>query len=186
MHAGMRLDRIQLFAFEDGIDRRAQRLIHAGSPVNGMHEGEARVDEHRRAVGLRRADGAARSGQRDAAEVLPGVAVVQQGVRLLSGNVDVDVPGRARRALSREYSTQLRTRSGYGQFHGIESSVRIADRRKGWVCGVSSAAQRRERVFRLVYTLISGVTEMPWSRTDAATVVSVIAISSLANASGKP
>ena len=45
---------------------------------------------------------------------------------------------------------------------------------------------KRRRAFRLAYRLISGVTEMPWSRTDAATVESVIAISSLANGSGKP
>lgn len=40
------------------------------------------------------------------------------------------------------------------------------------------------RSLRRVYRLISGVTEMPWNRTDAATVVSVIAMRSSANGPG--
>lgn len=42
------------------------------------------------------------------------------------------------------------------------------------------------RTIRRVYRLISGVTEMPWSRIDAATVVSVIAMSSSASGPGMP
>jgi hypothetical protein len=49
-----------------------------------------------------------------------------------------------------------------------------------------TAAQRRRFGARFAYRRISGVTEMPWSTTDAATVVSVIAINSCANESGRP
>jgi hypothetical protein len=49
-----------------------------------MHDGEARVGE-----------------------VFPGVAVVQQTIRLLPGKVDVDVFGCARRTPPREDATQF-------------------------------------------------------------------------------
>jgi len=89
-----------------------------------MHEGEARVNEHRRAVRSGRAHRAAGSGQRRAGEAFPSVAIVQQAVRPLPGKVNVDVFGRAHLVPRRENATQFGARSGDRYFHGIGSTLR--------------------------------------------------------------
>ena len=80
------------FTFEDCLRQRAQGIIHAGSVCHTVHEGEACVDKDRGIARAGSANRAARSGQRFAGEILPGVPIVQQCVRLLPGNVDVDIP----------------------------------------------------------------------------------------------
>lgn len=59
--------------------------------LDAMREGEAGVDQHRRAVRKGRAYCAAGSGKAQTGEAFPGVSVVQQRVCQLSGKVDVDV-----------------------------------------------------------------------------------------------
>lgn len=88
-----------------------------------MHESEARVDEHGRAVDSSRAHRAPRSGQRRMSEVLPGMAVVQQTVRLLSGKVEVDASVCARHRLPREDPTEFGTRAGDRYVHGFGSTL---------------------------------------------------------------
>jgi hypothetical protein len=125
---GQRTRQRQRFALKDGLDRRAQRLRQAGPALDGMHEGKARVDEHRRAVRSGRAHRAARSGKRGSGEIFPGVPVVQQRVRLLPGNVDVEVLGAARPSPPREDATQFGARSGDRHVHGVHRRYDIRRR----------------------------------------------------------
>jgi hypothetical protein len=96
-----------------------------------------------------------------------------------AGAPEAHVPGRDR--------DRRATAKAFGNSNELKAAMKDAGETSAgidWIVGV--VAQRRGRAFRFAYRLISGVTEMPWSTTDAATVVSVNAINSFANGSGKP
>ena len=88
--------------------------------------------------------------------------------------------------------------AGFGFHRGLHSDIGEDTETLGAEClgdaGDSRPAQRRlcvvahwrPRVFRVAYRSINGVTEIPWSRIDAATVVRVMAISSFAIGAGRP
>ena len=83
-----------------------------------MHEGKARMDEQRRALRLGGAQRPSRRSNGRPGKILPGVAIVQQRVRLLPGHVDVDISGRGSGAVNREQCAQLGRRSSKGHGHG--------------------------------------------------------------------
>ena len=96
---------------------RPQWFVDLGTTLHGAHESEAGVDQECRVGRACGPDGPTSCAQRRARKVLPRLPVMQQRVRLLSGEVDVDATAATFYRLLRENAVQLNTHTGDGQIH---------------------------------------------------------------------
>lgn len=97
------------------------------------------MDQHLRLARLGRVQCAARASQHLVGEILPGMAIVQQTVRLLSDHVELDVrDGTCGHAL-REDGAQFAVQSGDGGIHGVWALERCVA--QALACGLAFMAR---------------------------------------------